>query len=76
MIEASTQQPESSMKFYTIETDSGETIGCELTKKAAIAYAAERGYSRAEVEIECVDVDVTAETVRRLLGNLGGYANA
>jgi hypothetical protein len=63
------------MKFYTIETESGETIGCELTKKAAIAYAAERGYSKEEIQIECVDVTVNAEAVRRLLGNVGGYAN-
>lgn len=63
------------MKFYTIETESGETIGCELTKKAAIYFAAERGYSKDEIDIECVDVAVNAETVRRLLGGVGGYAN-
>ena len=63
------------MKFYTIETESGETIGCELTRKAAISFAAERGYSKDEIQIECVDVTVNAEAVRRLLGNRGGYAN-
>jgi hypothetical protein len=63
------------MKFYVIETSQGETIGCELTKKAAIEFADYRGYSRDEVEIEAVDVSVNAETVRLLLGNLGGYAN-
>jgi hypothetical protein len=28
-----------------------------------------------EIEIDCVDVPVSADTVRRLLGNVGGYAN-
>ena len=63
------------MKFYTIEANSAGTIGCELSKKAAIQFAQDRGYNREEIEIECVDVPVTADTVRRLLGNLGGYGS-
>jgi len=62
------------MKFYTIETQMGETIGCELTKKDAVEYAKGRGYSKDEVQIECVEVDVNAESIRRLLGNIGGYS--
>jgi hypothetical protein len=62
------------MKFWIIETDRGETIGCELTKKAAFEYAAAGGYDRNELEIHCVECDVGSETVRRLLGNLGGFA--
>jgi hypothetical protein len=62
------------MKFWTIETNQGETIGCELTKKAAFKYAAARGYDISELEIECIECDVSSETVRRLLGNIGGFA--
>jgi hypothetical protein len=64
------------MKFWIIETEQGETIGCELTKKAAIDYAKSRGYDRKEITVYSVECDVTADTVRRLLGNLGGYAKA
>jgi hypothetical protein len=63
------------MKFYTIETDLGETIGCELTKRAAVEFGLARGYRRDELTIACVECDVSTETIRRLLGNLGGYAN-
>jgi hypothetical protein len=62
------------MKFYTIRNGFGETIGCELTKKAAIEFAAERGFSKKEIEIEVIDCNVNAETIRRLLGNLGGFS--
>lgn len=62
------------MKFWTIETKQGETIGCELTKHAALKYAEMRGYERREITLEKVECDVSAETIRRLLGNLGGYA--
>lgn len=61
-------------KFYVIETDSSGTIGCELTKKAAVERATEQGYARDEFKVEAVEVEVTAESIRRLLGNLGGYA--
>lgn len=64
------------MKFWIIETNQGETIGCELTKKAAFAHAEARGYDRSELEIECVECEVSSETVRRLLGNLGGFAKS
>ena len=63
------------MKFWVIETAAGETIGCELTKKAAIAHAEAIGYARDEIELTWEDVTVSAETIRRLLGRLGGYAN-
>jgi 4-hydroxyphenylpyruvate dioxygenase-like putative hemolysin len=67
--------PERQMaKFYVIETDSSGAIGCELTKKAAVERATEQGYSSDEFTVEVVEVEVTAESIRRLLGNLGGYA--
>ena len=64
------------MKFYIIETDKGETIGCELTRGAANLYAQERGFFRDEYSITVAECPVNADTVRRLLGNLGGYATA
>jgi len=62
------------VKFYIIETEFGETIGCELTRKAAHDYAQSRGFARCEYQITVSDCPVNADTVRRLLGNLGGYA--
>lgn len=63
------------MKFFSIRLEyTGETIGCELTRRAAIEWAEARGYDKREFEIIVDDVPVTADTVRRLLGNLGGYA--
>jgi hypothetical protein len=59
------------MRFYVIE-DSGETIGCELTLAAAHDRAASR--ASGEYEITALEVPVTAESIRRLLGGLGGYA--
>jgi len=64
------------MKFYIIESEFGETIGCELTRKAAKEFAESRGFSKDEYEITVTDCPVNADTVRRLLGNLGGYATA
>ena len=63
------------MKFYLIENEGCETLGCELTKKAAYERAAAYGYKKNEVEIEVLDIDVTAENMRRILGGEGGYAN-
>ena len=64
------------MKFYVIENEFGETVGCETTLHAAKNAAHERGLERDEYEITVVDCAVNAETVRRLLGNLGGYARS
>lgn len=61
------------MRFWTIEADGG-TIGCELSKKAAKATAESYGYTADDYTLTWVDIEVNAENVRRLLGNLGGYA--
>ena len=61
------------MKFYVIENgSSGEIAGCELTKKDAVSIAecvCDGSYS-----ITMVECKVSVDTVRRLLGELGGYA--
>jgi hypothetical protein len=54
----------------------GETLGCQRTKKQALEFGESMGYSRYELNARWVEVDVTAETVRLLLGNHGGYATA
>lgn len=63
------------MKFYVITDSLGETRGCETTLKAARAEAdqwlGEEGYA-----IDAVEVDVSADSIRRLLGTLGGYARS
>ena len=61
------------MKFYVIENgSSGEIAGCELTKKDAVSIAecvCDGSYS-----ITMVECKISVDTVRRLLGELGGYA--
>lgn len=64
------------MKFYVISGQCGETIGCETTLKEARRFAESYGIDRSQYTIEKMDVEVTAETVRRLLGDLGGYVKA
>ncbi len=63
------------MRFYIIRTTSDEeVIGCQTTLAAAKAYCERRAYSHKEVEIDPIDVPVTAESIRRLLGNHGGFS--
>lgn len=62
------------MRFYLIETDAQGTLGCEMTRKAARETAARLGLAESEVSITWIEVDVTADNVRRLLGQIGGYA--
>lgn len=65
------------MRFWIIkEAADASVIGCELSKKAADTFAHENGYvgDGADLFYDVVTCDVNAETVRRLLGNLGGYA--
>jgi hypothetical protein len=64
------------MKFYMVSNEVGETLGCELTLSRAIQLAADYGMTRDEANIDAVEVPVTAETVRRLLGGSGGYARS
>jgi hypothetical protein len=62
------------MKFYVVnDTDTGEVVGCELSLKTA---REEAGKLTDAFSISAVEVAVNAETVRRLLGNLGGYAQS
>ena len=56
------------MKFYILEVN-GETVGCETSLKAAKLHINGDDWC-----ITVVDAPVTAETVRLLLGNMGGYA--
>lgn len=60
------------MKFYVIEDSTEQRVGCELTKAAAHKVAAEMGIT--DYSLRTMDVQVNAETVRRLLGNIGGFA--
>lgn len=60
------------MKFYLVQDAAGSTLGCELTLKAAKALRS--GGEREPGTITRITCDVNAETVRRLLGQLGGYA--
>lgn len=60
------------MRFYIVEDDTGAPVACELTRAEADTRAAELcpfGHT-----VVMVEVPVTAESIRRLLGGLGGYA--
>lgn len=61
------------MKFWIIEDGTGETIGCEISQREAKASA--QSYSD-DFSIRWIEVPVSADSIRRLLGNHGGYATA
>ena len=60
------------MKFCIIENASGEVVGCQTSFKAAMA----QGRAFGAFSVDRVDAPVTSETIRRLLGNVGGYAHS
>jgi hypothetical protein len=62
------------MRFWLIEDKVGSVVGCELTRREAHETAAAFGVAIEEFIVSPLDVDVTADNVRRLLGGLGGYA--
>ena len=59
------------MRFYIISSK-GETVGCEMTLRSAKDLAKE--WQLTETTITLVDVAISAENIRRLLGDLGGYS--
>lgn len=58
------------MKFYEVKDHDGVTVDCHFSKKVANIAADEINGT-----VSMIDVDVTAENMRRLIGNIGGYAN-
>lgn len=62
------------MKFYVIGRNDGEVVGCQTSLRRAKAEA--RSFGLEEYSVDVVDVPVTSETIRRLLGDLGGYADS
>lgn len=70
------KQAKIAVTFYVIESTGNQGVmGCELSRSAAHKVMRERGYARNEYTLDPVEVEVTAESIRRLLGNLGGYAS-
>lgn len=61
------------MRFYVVQDNGGSTVGCEIALPAAHALGREQCPS-GSYTITRVDCPVHVETIRRLLGNLGGYA--
>lgn len=61
------------MRFYIVHDAGGSTLGCETTLKKARELG--RTDESDTYSITRVDCPVNAETIRRLLGNLGGYAD-
>lgn len=63
------------MKFYVFSALDGETFGCETSMKAAHTVGRERCGTDAYT-IDLITIDMPPrEALRRLLGNLGGYAS-
>lgn len=60
------------MMFYEVEIN-GETVGCELTLAAAMKVARDHDPDWC---ITAMEIPVTAETIRLLLGNKGGFAKS
>ena len=64
------------MKFYICEDHQGNTFDCK-TKLSEAKHEVLVRIGRCEIDhgrITVVDMEVSAENVRRLLGNVGGYA--
>lgn len=61
------------MKFYVISDLHGAVIGCERSLQAAKEYGRNIA-GMGQYEVDLVTIGRPAETIRRLLGNLGGYA--
>jgi hypothetical protein len=61
------------MKFWVIQNAQGSPCGCELTKAAAIETARKEGNSG--FSLRWLDIPVSSESIRLILGNGGGYAN-
>lgn len=62
------------MRFYVVEDDYGNTLGCTTQLLAARDLARDTLAPGAEYTVHGVDVEVCAESVRRLLAQCGGYA--
>lgn len=61
-------------KFYVLMGPGAEVVGCERSAKLAHSLADGYGYSPSEYSIQLIECAVSVETVRRLLGEMGGYA--
>jgi hypothetical protein len=59
------------MKFYVV-SHLGKDVDCKLRKSEAIEVAKSIGEDY--VSVQEMDIPVTAESIRRILGDVGGYA--
>lgn len=58
------------MRFYVCADDQGQTFDCVMTRKEAIDMVHNSGGG----QVTMLDVPVNAESIQRLLGNIGGFA--
>jgi hypothetical protein len=59
------------MKFYVV-SHLGQDVDCFLRKQEAVEVAKSIGEDY--VSVQEMDIPVTAESIRRILGDIGGYA--
>lgn len=65
------------MKFWIISDADGHVCGCEMTHAAALNYGYRNiGQTRKDFSVQWIEVPVTSDSIRRLLGGSGGYATA
>lgn len=60
------------MRFYVVESLEGISLGAYATLREALTEG--RAILGNEFEVRGMDIDVTAENIRRLVGNMGAYA--
>lgn len=66
------------MKFYIVGDERGAVLACKTTARDAkgVLLAHVTGRPEKGGTVTMIDVPVTAESIRLLLGQCGGYATA
>jgi hypothetical protein len=59
------------MKFYLVQSSAGDNEGCFTNRDDAMWHL-----SNHHQTVQMIDVPVNAETIRRLLGEEGGYVKS
>lgn len=67
-------------KFYVLSNEHGETIGCFMSQREAMAQG--KAYGRRNIEegtntgfaVQMVEIAVNAESICKMLAQQGGYA--
>ena len=62
------------MKFYTVtDTEGASTNSCFMSLAEAVEFGNDPHMLAGEFDVRVDEVRVSADVIRRLLGNVGGY---